>query len=147
MTITQKQSFSVCHKHAARASFAMLNTNRNCSPATCWGLRFPKPSYGFITTRFHSLCRAKGEKISYINNSDPLRNHSLQIAVIVIVERLNYNLLLCPKFKEGHSPKRAAIALLTFFNLIVILSIDTHIDVMFCLCILVNQQTNSLHMP
>ena len=45
----------------SRASFVMLNTNRNCSPATCWGLRFPKPSYGFITARFHSLCRAKGE--------------------------------------------------------------------------------------
>lgn len=44
----------------SRASFAMLSTNRNCSPATCWGLRFPKPSYGVITARFHSLCGAKG---------------------------------------------------------------------------------------
>jgi len=58
MTITQKQSFSVCHKRAARASFAMLNINRNCSTATCWGLRFPKPSYG---AEMRSLCRAKGD--------------------------------------------------------------------------------------
>ncbi|MCQ2501721.1 MAG: hypothetical protein MJ117_10310, partial [Lachnospiraceae bacterium] len=48
----------------------------------------PSPRMGSSLRDFTVFAEQRGEKISYINNSDPLRNHSLQIAVIVIVERL-----------------------------------------------------------
>ena len=73
----------------SQSKFRLVKHKSKLLSGNLLGITFPQALVWVHHYAISQSLQSKGwEKISYINNSDPLRNHSLQIAVIVIVERL-----------------------------------------------------------